>query len=127
MTLDAAPPCVHKVVPQETRYALAGKIGELAHPGTWFYDPAAHRLYVYSTDDPATHTVEAKRRTLGFDLTNTSHTTVAACRPVRLDGQDGRHHHRRHARRHQGHVPVALHGHHQGRDGLRQYGHARRR
>ncbi|MGN5633343.1 right-handed parallel beta-helix repeat-containing protein [Streptomyces sp. AC154] len=77
VTLDAAPPCVHKVVPQETRYALAGKIGELAHPGTWFYDPAAHRLYVYSADDPGTHTVEAKRRTLGFDLTNTSHTTVA--------------------------------------------------
>lgn len=76
VTLDAAPPCVHKVVPRETRYALSGKIGELAHPGEWFYDPAAKRLYVYGTEDPDTHTVEAKRRTLGFDLTNTSHTTV---------------------------------------------------
>ncbi|MFB7915842.1 right-handed parallel beta-helix repeat-containing protein [Streptomyces sp. NPDC056061] len=77
VTLDAAPPCVHKVVPKETRYALAGKIGELAHPGTWFYDPMARRLYVYSEDDPARHTIEAKSRTLAFDLTGTSHTTVA--------------------------------------------------
>ncbi|MFG3137612.1 right-handed parallel beta-helix repeat-containing protein [Streptomyces sp. NPDC048211] len=76
VTLDAAPPCVHKVVPKETRYALSGKIGELAHPGEWFYDPVAKRLYVYGTDDPDTRTVEVKRRTLGFDLTNTSHTTV---------------------------------------------------
>lgn len=103
VTLDAAPPCVHKVVPEETRYALSGKIGELAHPGEWFYDPAAKRLYVYSTDDPDTHTVEAKRRTLGFDLAGTSHTTVdgiglfattIATGPsstgVTLDGIDGR-------------------------------------
>ncbi|MHB9755526.1 right-handed parallel beta-helix repeat-containing protein [Streptomyces sp. BYX5S] len=76
VTLDAAPPCVHKVVSGETRYALSGKIGELAHPGEWFYDPTAKRLYVYSEDAPADHTVEAKRRALGFDLTNTSHTTV---------------------------------------------------
>ncbi|MEU6873239.1 right-handed parallel beta-helix repeat-containing protein [Streptomyces sp. NPDC046751] len=77
VTLETAPPCVHKVVPQETRYALSGKIGELAHPGEWFYDPAAKRLYLYATDDPGAHTVEAKRRTLGFDLAGTSHTTVA--------------------------------------------------
>ncbi|MFI6873312.1 right-handed parallel beta-helix repeat-containing protein [Streptomyces sp. NPDC050400] len=77
VTLDVAPPCVHKVVPKETRYALSGKIGELAHPGEWFYDPAAKRLYVYSTDSPASHTIEAKRRTLGFDLKRTSHTKVA--------------------------------------------------
>ncbi|MGW0936706.1 right-handed parallel beta-helix repeat-containing protein [Streptomyces sp. NPDC002666] len=76
VTLDAAPPCVHKVVPEETRYALSGKIGELAHPGEWFYDPAAKRLFVYSTDDPDAHTVEVKQRTLGFDLTDTSHTTI---------------------------------------------------
>ncbi|MFJ2091407.1 right-handed parallel beta-helix repeat-containing protein [Streptomyces sp. NPDC087901] len=76
VTLDAAPPCVHKVVPKETRYALSGKIGELAHPGEWFYDPVAKRLYMYGTDYPDTHAVEAKRRTLGIDLTNTSHTTV---------------------------------------------------
>ncbi|MYW64283.1 hypothetical protein GTY65_09380 [Streptomyces sp. SID8379] len=76
VTLDVAPPCVHKVVPKETRYALSGKIGELAHPGEWFYDPTAKRLYVYGDDDPDGHTVEAKRRTLGFDLTNASHTTV---------------------------------------------------
>ncbi|MFD8825858.1 right-handed parallel beta-helix repeat-containing protein [Streptomyces sp. NPDC059605] len=76
VTLDAAPPCVHKVVPKETRYALAGKIGELADPGTWFYDPAAKRLYLYSEDDPGRHTIEAKSRTLAFDLTGASHTSV---------------------------------------------------
>ncbi|WP_406500934.1 right-handed parallel beta-helix repeat-containing protein [Streptomyces sp. NBC_01590] len=76
VTLDAAPPCVHKVVPKETRYALSGKIGELARPGEWFYDPAAKRLYMYGTDDPDAHTVEAKRRAFGFDLTNASHTTI---------------------------------------------------
>ncbi|MEU9202624.1 right-handed parallel beta-helix repeat-containing protein [Streptomyces sp. NPDC048332] len=103
VTLDAAPPCVHKVVPEETRYALSGKIGELAHPGEWFYDPAAKRLYVYSTDDPDTHSVEVKRRTLGFDLTNASHTTIdgiglfattittgPSSTGVTLDGIDGR-------------------------------------
>ncbi|WP_338694137.1 right-handed parallel beta-helix repeat-containing protein [Streptomyces sp. Q6] len=77
VTLDVAPPCVHKVVPKETRYALSGKIGELAHPGEWFYDPTAKRLYVYGEDDPDNHRMEAKRRTLGFDLTATSHTKVA--------------------------------------------------
>ncbi|MGW2590670.1 right-handed parallel beta-helix repeat-containing protein [Streptomyces sp. NPDC001515] len=76
VTLDAAPPCVHKVVPKETRYALSGKIGELARPGEWFYDAAAKQLYLYGTDDPDGHVVEAKRRTLGFDLTKASHTTV---------------------------------------------------
>ncbi|MGW1465748.1 right-handed parallel beta-helix repeat-containing protein [Streptomyces sp. NPDC002308] len=77
VTLDVAPPCVHKVVPKETRYALAGKIGELSRPGEWFYDPAAGRLYLYSEDGPEAHTIEAKTRTLAFDLTAASHTTVA--------------------------------------------------
>ncbi|MER6105078.1 right-handed parallel beta-helix repeat-containing protein [Streptomyces sp. NPDC001832] len=74
--LDAAPPCVHKVVPKDTRYSLSGKIGELSNPGEWFYDPDAKRLYVYSTDNPALHRIEAKTRPLAFDLKNTSHTTV---------------------------------------------------
>ncbi|MCL2552166.1 MAG: right-handed parallel beta-helix repeat-containing protein [Actinomycetia bacterium] len=76
VTLSAAPPCVHKVVPTDTRYALSGKIGELANPGEWFYDAAAHRLYLYSEDSPAQHTVEAKTRQLAFDLTNASYTSV---------------------------------------------------
>lgn len=76
VTLSVAPPCVHKVVPTDTRYSLSGKIGELANPGEWFYDPAAHKLYVYSTDSPAQHTVEAKQRQLAFDLTNASYTSV---------------------------------------------------
>ncbi|MGW1109004.1 right-handed parallel beta-helix repeat-containing protein [Streptomyces sp. NPDC002540] len=74
--LDAAPPCVHKVVPKDTRYSLSGKIGELSNPGEWFYDPDAKRLYVYSTDDPALHRIEARTRPLALDLTNISHTTV---------------------------------------------------
>ncbi|MFB6989609.1 right-handed parallel beta-helix repeat-containing protein [Streptomyces sp. NPDC056230] len=74
--LDAAPPCVHKVVPKDTRYSLSGKIGELSNPGEWFYDPDAKRLYVYSTDDPALHRIEARTRPLALDLTNISHTEV---------------------------------------------------
>ncbi|MGW2223317.1 right-handed parallel beta-helix repeat-containing protein [Nonomuraea sp. NPDC001684] len=77
VVLDVAPPCVHKVIPKDTRYALTGKIGELAHPGTWFYDPAGKRLYLYSEDDPDRHVIEAKARTLAFDLRNASHTTIA--------------------------------------------------
>ncbi|NUO60726.1 MAG: hypothetical protein HOV78_29010 [Hamadaea sp.] len=77
VTLDIAPPCIHKIVPNDTRYALTGKIGELANPGTWFYDAPAKRLYLYSEDDPSAHTVEAKSRKLAFDLRNASHTKVA--------------------------------------------------
>ncbi|MGV9293132.1 right-handed parallel beta-helix repeat-containing protein [Amycolatopsis sp. NPDC003676] len=76
VTLAAAPPCTHKVVPKDTRYSLFGKIGELANPGEWFYDTAAKRLYVYSTDNPAAHNLEAKRRKLAFDLTNSSYTNL---------------------------------------------------
>ncbi|MER7499534.1 right-handed parallel beta-helix repeat-containing protein [Nonomuraea pusilla] len=77
VTLDVAPPCSHKIVPKDTRYALSGKIGELAHPGTWFYDPAGKRLYLYSEDNPNLHVVEAKTRKLAFDLRNVGHTTIA--------------------------------------------------
>ncbi|GAA4213176.1 right-handed parallel beta-helix repeat-containing protein [Actinocatenispora rupis] len=76
VTLAAAPPCVHKVVPTDTRYALAGKIGELAHPGEWFYDKESRDLYVYSEDGVAGHDIEARTRPLAFDLTGASHTTV---------------------------------------------------
>ncbi|NUP47228.1 MAG: right-handed parallel beta-helix repeat-containing protein [Catenulispora sp.] len=76
VTLAVAPPCIHKVLPNDTRYVLSGKIGELANPGTWFYDATAKRLYLYSEDDPAGHTVEAKTRKLAFDLRNVSYTTV---------------------------------------------------
>ncbi|MEU7245794.1 right-handed parallel beta-helix repeat-containing protein [Streptomyces sparsogenes] len=89
VTLDVAPPCVHKVVPNETRYSLSGKIGELARPGEWFYDPTAKKLYVYGDDDPDNHRVEAKRRTLGFDLTNTSHTKVSGIKLFATTVQTG--------------------------------------
>lgn len=58
----------------DTRYALWGKLGELAHPGEWFYDSASSSLYLYG--DPAGHSVLAKSRDLAFDLTSASYTTV---------------------------------------------------
>ncbi|MEV6964265.1 right-handed parallel beta-helix repeat-containing protein [Hamadaea sp. NPDC051192] len=77
VTLDIAPPCIHKIVPNDTRYALTGKIGELANPGTWFYDATGKRLYLYSEDDLDQHAVAAKTRKLAFDLRNTSYIKVA--------------------------------------------------
>ncbi|ARJ07200.1 sugar hydrolase [Cnuibacter physcomitrellae] len=103
VTLTTAPPCVHKVEPTETWFRLSGKIGELGHPGSYFYDADAKRLYVYSDDDPAGHTIEAKVRDLAFDLSAASHIRVegiglfgATIRTgdtstgVVLDGIDGR-------------------------------------
>ncbi|GAA4213192.1 right-handed parallel beta-helix repeat-containing protein [Actinocatenispora rupis] len=58
----------------DTRYALSGKLGELAHPGEWYYDPPTGHLYVYG--NPSGHTVLAKSRTYGFDLRAASYTTV---------------------------------------------------
>lgn len=75
-TLTTAPPCVHKVVPTDTWFRLSGKIGELGHPGSYFYDATAKKLYLYSDDDPNAHRVEAKVRDLGFDLTGVSNVHV---------------------------------------------------
>jgi hypothetical protein len=76
VTLDVAPPCVHTIKPDQTRYSLAGQIAELSQPGEWYYDTSSNELYVYSADTPNRHTVEAKRRDFGFDLSNASNTTV---------------------------------------------------
>ncbi|WP_348786518.1 right-handed parallel beta-helix repeat-containing protein [Leifsonia sp. NPDC080035] len=103
VTLTSAPVCVHKVVPTDTWYRLSGKIGELGHPGSYFYDAQAKRLYVYSDDNPNRHRIEAKARDLAFDLTTASNVTVEgiglfastirtgdASTGVTLDGIDGR-------------------------------------
>ncbi|GAA2050758.1 carbohydrate-binding protein [Leifsonia soli] len=76
VTLTTAPPCVHKVVPTDTWFRLSGKIGELGHPGSYFYDAQAKRLYVYSDDDPNGHRIEAKTRDLAFDLSAVSNVHV---------------------------------------------------
>ena len=103
VTLTTAPVCVHKVVPTDTWYRLSGKIGELGHPGSYFYDAQAKRLYVYSDDNPNRHRIEAKARDLAFDLTSASHVRVEGVglfastirtgdtsTGVTLDGIDGR-------------------------------------
>lgn len=103
VTLTTAPPCVHKVVPTDTWFRLSGKIGELGHPGSYFYDAQAKRLYLYSDDDPGSHRIEAKVRDLAFDLTAASNIRVkgiglfgATIRTgdtstgVTLDGIDGK-------------------------------------
>lgn len=103
VTLTTAPPCVHKVVPTDTWFRLSGKIGELGYPGSYFYDPQAKRLYLYSDDDPDGHRIEAKARDLAFDLTSASDIRVqgiglfgATIRTgdtstgVTLDGIDGK-------------------------------------
>lgn len=102
VTLTTAPPCVHEVVPTETWFRLSGKIGELGHAGSYFYDAQEKRLYLYSEDDPNGHRVEAKVRDLAFDLTGVSHVEITdvgvfgatirtgdASTGVVLDGIDG--------------------------------------
>jgi len=103
VTLTTAPPCVHKVVPTDTWFRLSGKIGELGHPGSYFYDAQAKRLYLYSDDDPNSHHIEAKARDLAFDLTAASNIRINdiglfgstirtgdASTGVTLDGIDGK-------------------------------------
>ncbi|WP_263730729.1 right-handed parallel beta-helix repeat-containing protein [Cellulomonas sp. SG140] len=103
VTLTTAPVCVHKVVPTDTWYRLSGKIGELGYPGSYFYDAAAHRLYLYSDDNPNRHRIETKVRDLAFDLTAVSDVRVqdvglfastirtgSTSTGVTLDGIDGR-------------------------------------
>ncbi|GAA4178001.1 right-handed parallel beta-helix repeat-containing protein [Gryllotalpicola koreensis] len=76
LTLDVAPACVHTIEPGQTRYSLAGQIAELSHDGEWYYDAAAKQLYLVSQRPPASEQIEVKQRQLGFDLTNTSNTTL---------------------------------------------------
>lgn len=64
--------------PNNTRYYLFGQLKMLSHPGEWFYDAAAHQLYVWTPAGkaPASGDVQAKQRTYAFDLGGISHTRI---------------------------------------------------
>ena len=51
-------------------------------PNEWFRDAASQTLYLWPPDggDPSHHLVEAKRRILGFDLSNKQHVNLTGIR-----------------------------------------------
>jgi hypothetical protein len=53
-----------------SQYFVWGARSLLDTPGEWFYDSAKHRLYLWLPDsgNPEDHKIEAKKRTLAFDL-----------------------------------------------------------
>ncbi|GAA3795336.1 discoidin domain-containing protein [Streptomyces phyllanthi] len=58
-------------------YYLVGSKAALDQPGEWYYDETAHRLYLVPPKDGiAGHTVTAKHRLWGVDLSGSSHVTV---------------------------------------------------
>ncbi|MDQ0947970.1 hypothetical protein QFZ24_001893 [Streptomyces phaeochromogenes] len=58
-------------------YYLVGSKAALDRPGEWYYDETAHRLYmVPPKGGMAGHTVTAKHRLWGVDLTDSSYVTV---------------------------------------------------
>lgn len=81
VTASAFPACV-SLAPVSgqtaTHYSLSGRLEELGHAGEWFYDSHASRLYVWSPDgsSPAGHTIEAKQRAVGIDLSGVDYTSL---------------------------------------------------
>ena len=63
-------------------YYLTGKFQALDAAGEWFRDPASGQLYLWApaSDNPAGHTVEAKRRQYAFDLRDRSYINVSGLR-----------------------------------------------
>ncbi|TLS48001.1 carbohydrate-binding protein [Streptomyces montanus] len=58
-------------------YYLVGSKAALDQPGEWYYDETAHRLYMVPPKDGiAGHTVTAKHRLWGIDLSKSSYVTV---------------------------------------------------
>ncbi|MFF4490642.1 discoidin domain-containing protein [Streptomyces sp. NPDC001544] len=58
-------------------YYLVGSKAALDQPGEWYYDKAAHRLYLVPPKGGlAGHTVTAKHRQWGVDLSHSSYVTV---------------------------------------------------
>ncbi|MEY3895536.1 MAG: hypothetical protein RLZZ214_1055, partial [Verrucomicrobiota bacterium] len=53
--------------------AIVGVLGELDSAGEWFYGADTLHLWAPGNADPATVTVEARTRHLGFDLSGRSH------------------------------------------------------
>jgi hypothetical protein len=78
LTASALTGCVSLSPNQQTSFSLSGKLEELNHAGSWFYDAGAHRLYVWTPDGSpaARHTIEAKQRNWGFDLSGRSNVTL---------------------------------------------------
>ena len=59
-------------------YYLTGKFVALDAAGEWFRDPATRTLYLRTptSDNPASHTIEVKRRDYAFDLRSRSYIDV---------------------------------------------------
>ncbi|MEU7970369.1 carbohydrate-binding protein [Streptomyces sp. NPDC049097] len=78
LTADSLPNCISLSPNQKTTYSLSGRLSLLGHSGEWFYDSGAHTLYAWTKDgdSPAEHTVEAKQREVGFDLSGRSYTSL---------------------------------------------------
>jgi hypothetical protein len=78
VTASGLPACVGLSPNQHSLYSLSGKLEALGHAGQWFYQSGSHKLYVWTADDssPAGHTVEAKQRTLAFDLAGRSYVSL---------------------------------------------------
>jgi len=78
VTADSLPNCISLSPNSNTTFSLSGKLGLLGHSGEWFYDAGSHALYTWMKDgdNPSGHTVEAKQRDVGFDLSGRSYTTL---------------------------------------------------
>jgi hypothetical protein len=63
-------------------YFLFGLLSLLDAPGEWFIDSTLNRMYLWppQNDSPANHTVEAKKRDYGFELTGKSYITLLGLR-----------------------------------------------
>ncbi len=74
------PGCAGGVAPyaRYTRYSLSGKLQALGHAGEWFYDRSGRTLYLWPPAGAAPQHggVEAKQRTLAFDLSHASYTRI---------------------------------------------------
>ncbi len=61
---------------QGSSYYLSGEPGELDSAGEWFLAGSTLYFWTPATDNPAQHTVEAKRRQFSFNLSGRSFITV---------------------------------------------------
>ncbi|MEV4313469.1 carbohydrate-binding protein [Actinocrispum sp. NPDC049592] len=79
VTADSLTDCISLQPNQTTFYALSGALRLLGHGGSWFYDPAAKKLYLWTLDgdNPASHLVEAKQRNVGIDLSGRSFIAIS--------------------------------------------------
>lgn len=79
VTATGLPTCISLSPNQRTSYYLSGKLETLGHGGEWFYQPTSHTLYLWTQDgdSPAGHTVDAKQRDVGVDLSGRSYVTVS--------------------------------------------------